>query len=169
MKETQQNKPKNEIQKIASAPPEKRKSFLSQTEISVVLGLLYAGLVVLLTMMVDLIPVPSKDSTLWMIMAGFYILLIVVSIALERFLLQPLQIKRILFYAVAQIAILIGIIVLIVIGVSNSKEAYYSSKELSYAMAFGFSEIILLLYHLFRAVILSLLHSSKEKQKGKSK
>lgn len=161
-KEYEKNKTQNEIQKIASAPPRKRKSLLTPAERSVVFGFVYAGLVAILTLMMDWIPVPNKDSTLWMIMAGFYILLVGASILLEEFLFKRMEIRRTLFYAAAQLAILIGIIVLAVIGIRTSGDEYYNSKELSYAMAFVFSETVLLLYHLFRMAVLGILHSKRD-------
>lgn len=162
MRETEKNKAQNDIGRLAAELPQKRKSLLTPKEISVVSGLIYAALIAGLTLLMNLIPAPNEDSTLWAMMAGFYILMVLISVFLEKFLIHKLQVKRTLFYVTAQLVILIVIIVLIVLGVQKSNGEYYNSTELSYAMAFVFSEIILLLYHLFRVIILSILHSSEK-------
>ena len=67
-----------ELKKIAEAPATRRKSLLTPKEWSVVSGILFAALAGLLTLSLDLIAVPENDSTLWILMAGLYGLLILI-------------------------------------------------------------------------------------------
>lgn len=159
----------NEIEKIATQKPEKRKSLLSDKERSLVFGLLYALVLSGLTLLLDLIPVPKEDSMLWLMFAMFYLVIIVLTILMEHFLLKKRSIRRGLFYATAQILMLIAVIVLSVVGAKTSGEEYYNSRELSYAMAFCFNEVVLLFYHLVRAIVLAIVRSCRENKTGKSK
>ena len=117
-----------ELKKIAKEQPPRRKSLLTPKERSVVFGVFYAILMALLTLSMDLIPVPEKDSSLLMMMVVLY-----------------------------------TIIVLIVIGLNDPTKQYETSRELSYAMAFSFTEIVLLLYHLVRKVILVIKKAGEER------
>ena len=159
----------NEIEKITAQKPEKRKSLLSEKERSLVYGLLYALIISGLTLLLDMIPVPKEDSTLWLMFALFYLVIITLNVVMERFLLKKLAVRRGLFFATAQLLILVAIIVLIVIGVKSSADEYYNSRELSYAMAFCFNEIVLLLYHLVRFIVRKLIASRKENKPKKNK
>ncbi len=159
----------NEIEKIAAQQPEKRQSLLSERERSLVFGFVYALILAGLTLLLDMIPVPKEDSTLWLMFAAFYVVVIVLNVLMERFLLKKLNVRRGLFYATAQLLLLVAIIVLIVIGVKNSSDAYYNSRELSYAMAFCFDELALLLYHLGRSVVRSIIASKTEKRNNKKR
>ncbi len=153
----------NEIEKIAAQQPEKRESLLSNRERSIVFGLIYAVILAGLTLLLDMIPVPKEDSTLWIMFAAFYVIVIILNVLMERFLLKKLRVRRGMFFATAQLLLLVTIIVLVVIGVKNTSDEYYNSRELSYAMAFCFDEIVLLLYHLVRKIVCSIIASKKEK------
>lgn len=166
-----QNKGKNEALNAAGQP--EKKPLLTPPQRSVLLGVAYAALLCGLTMLMDKIPVPSKDSTLWVLMAGFYILLVVISILLEKLIRKKTEMKRTLYYGTAQLIILAVVAILIATGVRTAGEEYYNSRELSYAMAFLFTEFVLLLYHLGRTIVLHILHSSEgqgaKQKKGKKK
>ncbi|MBQ9119966.1 MAG: hypothetical protein IJY09_07960 [Lachnospiraceae bacterium] len=159
----------NEIEKIANAKPEKRKSLLSVKERSVVFGLLYALIVAGLTMLLNLIPAPKEDSTLWLMFAVFYVVIIALTIVLERFVIAKLSLRRGLFFVTAQLLMLLAIIVLAIIGINTSGDEYYQSTELSYAMAFCFNELVLLLYHLVRCIVRAIIASQNEKKQTKKK
>ncbi|MDE7325362.1 MAG: hypothetical protein K2N63_03640 [Lachnospiraceae bacterium] len=158
----------DELKRIAQAPAARRKTLLTPKEWSVVAGILFAALAGLLTLSLDLIAVPEKDSTLWVLMALLYGLLILITVLVERFLVRKFQIHRTLYYVVVHILLLAAIIVLIVIGSRQPESVYEVSTEFSYAMAIGFTEVALLLYHLCRVVVLAILEHSK-KDAGKKK
>ncbi len=152
-----------ELKKIAKEQPPRRKSLLTPKERSVVFGVFYAILMALLTLSMDFIPVPEKDSSLLIMMVVLYTIMITVSIFIEWQLKLRFQIHRTLFYCVGQGTLLIAIIVLIVIGLNDPTKQYETSRELSYAMAFSFTEIILLLYHLVRKVIFVIKKAGEER------
>lgn len=157
-----------ELKKIAEAPATRRKSLLTPKEWSVVSGILFAALAGLLTLSLDLIAVPENDSTLWILMAGLYGLLILITVLIERFLISKLSIHRTLYYVVVHVLLLAAIIALIVVGSRQPESVYEVSTEFSYAMAIGFTEVALLLYHLGRVIVLAIIeHSKKSAGKGK--
>ena len=154
-----------ELKKIAEAPATRRKSLLTPKEWSVVSGILFAALAGLLTLSLDLIAVPENDSTLWILMAGLYGLLILITVLIERFLISKLSIHRTLYYVVVHVLLLAAIIV---VGLRQPESVYEVSTEFSYAMAIGFTEVALLLYHLGRVIVLAIIeHSKKSAGKGK--
>ena len=156
-----------ELKKIAEAPATRRKSLLTPKEWSVVSGI-FAALAGLLTLSLDLIAVPENDSTLWILMAGLYGLLILITVLIERFLISKLSIHRTLYYVVVHVLLLAAIIALIVVGLRQPESVYEVSTEFSYAMAIGFTEVALLLYHLGRVIVLAIIeHSKKSAGKGK--
>ena len=126
-----------ELKKIAEAPATRRKSLLTPKEWSVVSGILFAALAGLLTLSLDLIAVPENDSTLWILMAGLYGLLILITVLIERFLISKLSIHRTLYYVVVHVLLLAAIIALIVVGLRQPESVYEVSTEFSYAMAIG--------------------------------
>ena len=132
-----------ELKKIAEAPATRRKSLLTPKEWSVVSGILFAALAGLLTLSLDLIAVPENDSTLWILMAGLYGLLILITVLIERFLISKLSIHRTLYYVVVHVLLLAAIIALIVVGLRQPESVYEVSTEFSYAMAIGFTEVAL--------------------------
>ena len=154
-----------ELKKIAEAPATRRKSLLTPKEWSVVSGILFAALAGLLTLSLDLIAVPENDSTLWILMAGLYGLLILITVLIERFLISKLSIHRTLYYVVVHVLLLAAIIA---VGLRQPESVYEVSTEFSYAMAIGFTEVALLLYHLGRVIVLAIIeHSKKSAGKGK--
>ena len=151
-----------ELKKIIKEQPPRRKTLFTPKERSVVFGVLYAVVMALLTLSMDFIPVPEKDSSLWIMMFVLYTIMITVSILMEWQLKVHFQVERTLFYFTGQGVLLIAIIALIVIGLNDPSKQYETSRELSYAMAFSFTEIVLLLYHLVRAVVLAIKKAGKE-------
>lgn len=160
---------RNIIQKIAEEPAQKRKELLSATEKSVVLGLVYAAIICGLTMLLDVIRIPDSETVLWVILGGFFIALVGLSVFMEHLLFPKLKLRRTVFYLTAQLAVLVVIIVMIIIGIKTSGEEYYASRELSYAMAFSFSELALFIYHLIRTIILAICRSKAEGKKTSRK
>lgn|GEM_PF-4794213 len=152
-----------ELKKIAEQPATKRRSLLSPNERSVVFGILFAIIAGLLTLSLDLIAVPEKDSTLWVLIVFLYALLILITVLIERFLIQKFEIRRTLYYVIVHTMLLIAIITLIVMGMKRPESVYNVSTEFSYAMAIGFTEIALFLYHLGRVIILAIINHSKDK------
>ena len=152
-----------ELKKIAEQPATKRRSLLSPNERSVVFGILFAIIAGLLTLSLDLIAVPEKDSTLWVLIVFLYALLILITVLIERFLIQKFEIRRTLYYVIVHTMLLIAIITLIVMGMKRPESVYNVSTEFSYAMAIGFTEIALFLYHLGRVIILVIINHSKDK------
>lgn len=152
-----------ELKKIAEQPAARRRSLLSPNERSVVFGILFAAIAGLLTLSLDLIAVPEKDSTLWILMILLYALLILITVLIERFLIRKFSIRRTLYYAIVHVALLIAIVALIVIGARRPESSYDVSTEFSYAMALGFTEVALLVYHLGRVVVLAIVKYSKGK------
>ncbi len=171
-KEDELKKNVEELKKIAEEPAARRKSMLTPTERSVVFGILFAVVAGLLTLSLDLIAVPESDSMLWFLMVLLYAVLIVITVFVERFLIQKFSIRRTLYYVVVHVVLLAAIITLIVMGVNHPESVYEVSTEFSYAMAMGFTEIALLLYHLGRVIVLAIMNNAKNKPKkgtGKKK
>ncbi len=153
----------DELKKIANQPAAKRRSLLSPNERSVIFGILFAILAGLLTLSLDLIAVPEKDSTLWVLIVFLYALLILITVLIERFLIQKFEVRRTLYYAVVHVMLLLAIITLIIMGVRHPESIYNVSTEFSYAMAIGFTEIALFLYHLGRVIVLAIVNHAKDK------
>lgn len=153
----------DELKKIANQPATRRRSLLSPNERSVIFGILFAILAGLLTLSLDLIAVPEKDSTLWILIVFLYALLILITVLIERFLIQKFEVRRTLYYAVVHIMLLLAIITLIIMGVRHPESIYNVSTEFSYAMAIGFTEIALFLYHLGRVIVLAIVNHAKDK------
>ncbi len=109
-------KEQDELKKIANQPAVKRRSLLSPNERSVIFGILFAILAGLLTLSLDLIAVPEKDSTLWVLIVFLYALLILITVLIERFLIQKFEVRRTLYYAVVHVMLLLAIITLIIMG-----------------------------------------------------
>ncbi len=156
-------KEQDELKKIANQPAVKRRSLLSPNERSVIFGILFAILAGLLTLSLDLIAVPEKDSTLWVLIVFLYALLILITVLIERFLIQKFEVRRTLYYAVVHVMLLLAIITLIIMGVRHPESIYNVSTEFSYAMAIGFTEIALFLYHLGRVIVLAIVNHAKDK------
>ncbi len=156
-------KEQDELKKIANQPAAKRRSLLSPNERSVIFGILFAILAGLLTLSLDLIAVPEKDSTLWVLIVFLYALLILITVLIERFLIQKFEVRRTLYYAVVHVMLLLAIITLIIMGVRHPESIYNVSTEFSYAMAIGFTEIALFLYHLGRVIVLAIVNHAKDK------
>ena len=156
-------KEQDELKKIANQPAVKRCSLLSPNERSVIFGILFAILAGLLTLSLDLIAVPEKDSTLWILIVFLYALLILITVLIERFLIQKFEVRRTLYYAVVHVMLLLAIITLIIMGVRHPESIYNVSTEFSYAMAIGFTEIALFLYHLGRVIVLAIVNHAKDK------
>ncbi len=156
-------KEQDELKKIANQPAVKRRSLLSPNERSVIFGILFAILAGLLTLSLDLIAVPEKDSTLWILIVFLYALLILITVLIERFLIQKFEVRRTLYYAVVHVMLLLAIITLIIMGVRHPESIYNVSTEFSYAMAIGFTEIALFLYHLGRVIVLAIVNHAKDK------
>lgn len=152
-----------ELKKIAEQPAAKRRSLLSSNEKSVVFGILFAIIAGLLTLSLDLIAVPEKDSTLWVLIVFLYALLILITVLIERFFIQKFEIRRTLYYVIVHTMLLIAIVTLIVMGMKRPESVYNVSTEFSYAMAIGFTEIALFLYHLGRVIVLAIINHSKDK------
>lgn len=157
----------NELKKIAEQPATRRKSLLTPNERSIVFGILFAVLAGLLTLSLDLITVPESDSALWVLMVFLYLLLILVTYFIERLLIRKFSIRRTLYYVIVHLVLLVAIITLVVLGVNHPESVYEVSTEFSYAMALGFTEIALFLYHLGRVVVLAIINHSKNKTKKK--
>ena len=157
----------NKLKELAEAEPVRRKSLLTPKEYSVVFGIVYAALMTGLTLLLDLIPVPDNSAALWITMLLLYAVMISLSILIERQLKLRFQIRRTLFYGIGQCVLLAGIIALIVIG-ARSPEPAYESGELAWAMALVFTEIVLLLYHLVRAIVLAIRKSRASNRKSVS-
>lgn len=153
----------DELKKIANQPATRRRSLLSPNERSVIFGILFAILAGLLTLSLDLIAVPEKDSTLWILIVFLYALLILITVLIERFLIQKFEVRRTLYYVVVHIMLLLAIITLIIMGVRHPESIYNVSTEFSYAMAIGFTEIALFLYHLGRVIVLAIVNHAKDK------
>lgn len=158
----------DELKKIASEPAARRKALLTPKERSVVFGILFAVLAGLLTLSLDLITVPESDSMLWFLMVLLYAILILITVVIERFLIKKFSIHRTLYYAVVHVVLLLAIITLIVMGVRHPESVYEVSTEFSYAMAMGFTEIALFLYHLGRVIVLAIIRNAKGKPKKSS-
>lgn len=157
------------LKKTANEPAKRRKSLLTPKERSVVFGILFAVLAGLLTLSLDLIPVPEEDWALWLMMAGLYAVLILVTVFLERLLVKKLSVHRTLYYVTVQLVLLIAIIALVVIGIRrNSESVYEVSTEFSYALALGVTEIVFFLYHLGRVIVLAIMNNSKKNTKKKA-
>lgn len=156
-------KEQDELKKIANQPAVKRRSLLSPNERSVIFGILFAILAGLLTLSLDLIAVPEKDSTLWILIVFLYALLILITVLIERFLIQKFEVRRTLYYAVVHVMLLLAIITLIIMGVRHPESIYNVSTEFSYAMTIGFTEIALFLYHLGRVIVLAIVNHAKDK------
>lgn len=154
-----------ELKKIANEPAARRKSLLTPKERSVVFGIVFAVLAGLFTLSLDLISVPENETVLWFLMVFLYVLLITAAFFIERFLTAKFSIHRTLYYAVAHLVLLAAIIALIVMGVRHPESVYEVSTEFSYALALGFTQIALLLYHLGRVIVLAILRNSKNKAK----
>lgn len=170
MKENDEMKKNVEdLKKIANEPAARRKSLLTPNERSVVFGILFAVFAGLFTLSLDLISVPENESVLWLLMFFLYVLLIVATIFIERFLVKKFCVRRTLYYAVAHVVLLIAIITLIVMGVRHPESVYEVSTEFSYALALGFTQAALLLYHLGRVTVLAILRNSKSKTKQGNK
>lgn len=167
---SKQNETQGDVKKLkelAGAEPTRRKALLTPREYSVVFGIVYAVLMTGLTLLLDLVPVPDNSNVLWLIMLLLYAVMISLSILIERQLSLHFQIKRTLFYCVGQCVILAAMIALIVIGVKSPKPAY-ESGELAWAMGLGFTEIVLLIYHIVRAIVLSVQKSRASNRKSSS-
>lgn len=161
MKESEEKKVQNPINKVLQEAPKRRTALFTPTERTVVFGILYAILASGFTLVMDLLPVPEKESTLWILMACVYLAFLAISILLERlYRRRKLEIHRTIYYCVAQLLLLIAIIVLIVLGVNTDVALEYNSY-FSYALAFGFTEIVILLYHLVRFVVLCIVKNKK--------
>lgn len=168
MKEKEEMKKNgNELKRIAEQPATRRKSLLTPNERSVVFGILFALLAGLLTLSLDLITVPESDSVLWILMVFLYLLLVLATFFIERLLVKKFSIRRTLYYVIVHLVLLVAIITLIVLGVNHPESVYEVSTEFSYAMALGFTEVALLLYHLGRVIVLAILNHSKNNKKKK--
>ena len=110
-----------------------------------------------------LLYLPEKDSTLWILIVFLYALLILITVLIERFLIQKFEVRRTLYYAVVHVMLLLAIITLIIMGVRHPESIYNVSTEFSYAMAIGFTEIALFLYHLGRVIVLAIVNHAKDK------
>lgn len=155
------------LKKAAEEPAKRRKSLLTPKERSVVFGILFAVLAGLLTLSLDLIPVPDEDSTLWLMMLGLYAVLILVTVFVERLLVKKLSVHRTLYYATVQLVLFAVLIALIIAGIRRNSET-----EFSYALALGVTEIVFFLYHLGRVIVLAVINRSKKngkKNNGNSK
>ncbi len=157
----------DELKRIAKEPATRRKSLLTPNERSVVFGILFALFAGLLTLSLDLITVPESDTALWVLMVFLYALLIAATVFIERLLIKKFSIRRTLYYVIAHLILLVAIITLIVLGVNHPESVYEVSTEFSYAMALGFTEVALFLYHLGRVVVLAIMNHSKNKTKKK--
>ena len=124
---------------------------------------MFAIIAGLLTLSLDLIAVPEKDSTLWVLIVFLYALLILITVLIERFFIQKFEIRRTLYYVIVHTMLLIAIVTLIVMGMKRPESVYNVSTEFSYAMAIGFTEIALFLYHLGRVIVLAIINHSKDK------
>lgn len=136
----------------------------NSTKITVIFGILYMLIIVGMTFLMDLFPVPDKDSYLFLLMGGYYLLMIVISILLEK-LYKKLKIKvnRTQYYLIAQLTMLAAAIVFIIIGVF-SESAVEVTSEFAYAMALVLSELVLLFYHLVRFIILRIFFRADNTQ-----
>lgn len=125
----------------------------NSTKITAVFGVLYMLIIVGMTFLMDLFPVPSKDSYLYLLMGGYYLFMIIISILLEKLYKKiNIKVRRTLYYLIAQLTMLAAAVVFIIIGVF-SDSAVEVTSEFAYAMAFILSELVLLFYHLARFIV----------------